>query len=248
MHLAEISFDEFLNFVEYPYLSSNLLVLTTRGNQILVYDLNRNSTIQTIENKHASNSFVNISCSESEPVLLTNTSDGYLHLYEYNKLNQFKIVKKVNLEQLYTNYLSQNFSSCSIENSEETCHSMLCIGLHLISIENKIRLVESSNENKNLIACVATSAFIFLIDMNVANLIYLMEFKNMPYNENLLNVSYLLPQLVEFSLVNKQIKAALHSLFQNEIYVIKCADLFLNNEKAAAKQIHVENLLSVLPK
>ena len=127
--------------------------------------------------------------------------------------------------------------------------SMLCIGLHLIAIENRASLVNSTSQNKNLIACVATSTLIFLIDLNASHLIYLIDFKNMPYNSKHLNVNYLLPQIVEFSLVNgKQINAALHSIFQNEIDVIKCADLFIEEVYNEDKNSNIKSLLSVLPR
>jgi hypothetical protein len=134
---------------------------------------------------------------------------------------------------------------------------VLCIGLHVFSIENRTNLTHS--QNRNLIACCATSTFIFLIDLNAGTLIYLLDFKNMPYNARLLNVGYLLPQIVEFCLVEErsQINAAMHSLFQNEIHVIKCADMFLDesvsglNSRESTRSTLLtssEAVLSVLPR
>jgi hypothetical protein len=169
---------------------------------------------------------VNLSCAESEPALLTNTSDGFLHLYEYNKSNELEFVKKIELQNMLKNYLSQN-SQMNKSTSSDANSPILCTGLHLFTIENKASLTDS--QNKNLIGCVATSSYIFIIDLNAANLIYLIDFKNMPFDAQSLNVEYLLPQVVDFSLVGqKQINAAMHSLFKNEIQVIQCSGLFLN--------------------
>ncbi len=221
--------------------------------KIKVYDFSKKKTVQTIQNKRLNSAFLNISCSaSSEPMLLTNTSDGCVHLYEYNKSSEFAFVKKIDLAEMYQNYHNQNSNVLN----ESSLSSMLCTGLHLFSIENKTSLT-TDNQNKNLIACVATSTFIFLIDLNASNLIYLVDFKNMPYNANQLNADHhLLPQVVEFSLSDgKQINAAMHSLFHNEIHVIRCADLFLaesavndNNETRQSRLTSNEVVLSVLPR
>jgi hypothetical protein len=132
--MVEIDFNECLNFIEFPSFNSNLIIISTQGNTILVriknlmkpffdkvywivlfnvkvYDLAKKSTAQTIQSKSLNAAFVNIACSDIDPVLLTNTSDGCLHLYEYNKTSEFRFVKKIDLDDMYNSYLSQHLQS-----------------------------------------------------------------------------------------------------------------------------------------
>ncbi len=162
-----------------------------------------------------------------------------------NKSVEFVFKKKLSIEKSHKQYLTSKTLKQGKNNDEEsiTSPSYLCLGLHLFTINNKTL---NTTINKNLIACVGTANFVFLIDLNTSSIIYDLSLSTVS------GTSGFLPQNVEFRIdsTNNQIHGCLQSLFQNEILVIKIIGLFLN-EHSNSREIYSESSnsegLSVIP-
>lgn len=115
----------------------------------------------------------------------------------------------------------------------------VCTGLHVFKV------------NLQTVITCATSSCMFLIDFDSGDLIYLIDFNEINLDNSKKDVlACLLPQTVEFCLVDgKQVNAALLSLFQNEINIVKCADIFSKNEYQLSQHpSNLEDALTVFPK
>ena len=199
--------------------------------------MNKLKLVKSIQNQ-TPHSFVSLNSAQNEPLLVTSSTDGCLSIYEYKNEELF-YQTSLSLEKLY----SSKRPKTKDEHLSEV--SMLCIGLELISIGNK-----DVNQAKSLII-YATSSCLFLIDLKTISLLNIIDFKSIDLNTKYLNVSSLIPQVVDFSMFdNKQINAALLFLFQNEINVVKCVDLYPVVETVKPKEAVKpdEIIISVFPR
>ena len=197
-------------------------------------------------------SYICFSTLENRSIILISTSDAHLLIYELIEY-RFELINRISLEKIY----SDNFkNSQEVLQDNESQASLLCIGLQLFSIGNNSR-IEFNRTRKNvdfIIAC-ATTACLMFIEFNTGSLIYLVDFKSISADKHAGNLTRMIPQVVEFSIVNKeQLNVAFLLLFQNEINVVKCADICLNqiekvddlqNESTAPKK---EIIISVVSK
>ena len=165
---------------------------------------------------------MSLSCLDREPQLVTSSSDGNLNVYEFGQ-GVFFLSRTISLEKLYLSHAAKNL----LEFSGDA--SMLCIGIQIFSIGTTSSLsLDKTATNRScqtMIVCATTNA-IYFIDVNTGDLLNLIDFKSVQLNTKYLNISCLIPQAVDFCMVeNKQINAALLFLFQNEMDILKCADI-----------------------
>ncbi|CAF0884268.1 unnamed protein product [Brachionus calyciflorus] len=195
---------------------SNQIIAVSCADLIYLFDTNchdiaKNETLQSIQNS-TSDSFLNITTLENEPIVLVTSTDGSIHIYKF-KSEKFILVNRINLVQIYTDFLKQIQSSAGFDKSSLS----VCTGLQVFKV------------NEQMIITCATSTCLFLIDLYTNDLIYLVDLKNanLPNMKN--DENFLMPQMVEFCVSDsKQINAALLFLFHNEISVCKCADVHVN--------------------
>lgn len=205
--------------------------------------MKQRSLLETIKNTSLSGSFSNVSCLEENSLVLISTSDGCLNIYAWTRNEPANLLNSFNLEKLYR---SQRQTAKQTENSLDM--SFLVIGMHMFSLSSEA----NSSENVDCMIVCATSSCLFLIDINSDKLLNVIEFGDLPFNTKHLNMNCLIPQVAEFSLEeNKQINAALLYLFNNEVNVIKCADISRtksNQEFSSVAAVSDQNYLSVIPK
>lgn len=199
-----------------------------------------------------SDTLVSICCLEHEPVILTCSSNSLLCFYEY-KNEKFTLTKKISLENLYSNFIAANISQ---ENTlkDDSFASFLCIGLKVFNIGSNSRIeFNRTRKNSNYIIVCGTPVCLFFIEYSTGSLIYLIDFKEVSFRKNLNNSMFIMPQTINFCLAdNKQINAAFLFLFQNEITIVKCADICSNQLDSIIQEnaqiIENENTLTVIPK
>jgi hypothetical protein len=204
-----------------------------------VYDVQRRCLSEIVKSAAVSSSFSNITCLVEKSLVLVSTSDGHLNIYAWSPNEPTSLFKSFDLEKLYA---SHKKLSKKADNTIDL--SFLVIGMHIFSFGNE--------ENSECMIVCATSSCLFLIDMNSDKLLNVIEFSDLPFNTKHLSMNCLIPQVAEFSVIeNKQINAALLYLFNNEINVIKCADISRSNQEISSIGAGVPSdghYLSVIPK
>jgi hypothetical protein len=178
-------------------------------------------------------------------------SNGALNVYDYAQ-NVFLLTKTISLETLHLEYTSQHSTENNEINLLQSDTSMLCIGIQVFIIGSNNNLsVDSGGEKtfvQTIIVC-STSNAIYFIDTNSGNILNLIDFKSIQLNTKHLNISCLIPQCVDFCLIeNKQINAALMFLFQNELDILKCADITPIIKSTPVVSGQDNSVLSVFPK
>ena len=213
-------------------------------------------TIQTVTNE---STFVNVCSLSDEPVLVASTSGSNLNIYHYDRDNTtttttIKLFRQISLENLFTNRL-QNTSSSS-EDGEQSYASFLCIGLQVFNIgdQNRIEFNQARKNSSTIIVC-GTPQCLFFIEYSTGNLIYMVDFKSVSFSKN---ANFIMPQMIDFCLVrDRQINAAFLFLFQNEINIVKCADICVHksianeiiaNSKDISEPQLQNELVTVIPK
>lgn len=165
--------------------------------------------------------------------MVTSLSDGTLNVYDYAYAQEiFMLTRTISLETLHLEYRSQSLSESNENNFSQDDVSMLCIGIQVFSIGNDNNLgvdqggvSHMQTFSQSIIAC-STSNAIYFIGAKTGTILNLIDFKSIQLNTKHLNISCLIPQCVDFCMIeNKQINAALMFLFQNEIDILKCADI-----------------------
>jgi len=212
--------------------------------------LNKQNLRQKIENP-SSKYVISISCADNEPILVTSLSNGTLNVYDYAQ-NVFLLKKTISLETLHLEYTSRHSTEKNEINLLQNDTSMLCIGIQIFSIGTNNSLnVDSGGEKtfvQTIIVC-STSNAIYFIDANGGNILNLIDFKSIQLNTKHLNISCLIPQCVDFCIIeNKQINAALMFLFQNELDILKCADITPAIKSTPVVIAQDSSVLSVFPK
>lgn len=196
--------------------------------------------------------FVTVCSLENEPIIVTSSSNSILSIYEY-KNNKSLLVKRISLETLYSTYIKSQ-GEC-VQNNESHA-SFLCIGLQVFNIGSTSRIeFNQTRKNSNIIIVCGTPVCLFFIDYNTGQLIYLVDFKSISFRTNASDSTFIMPQSIDFSLVeNKQINAAFLFLFQNEINIVKCADICVSTNQSAIDSKpndltnESEEILTVFPK
>jgi hypothetical protein len=201
--------------------------------------------MQTITNECT---FVNVCSLLDEPIIIASTSGSNLNIYHYDKM-EIKLFRQISLENLYSNQFQLQESSS--EDGEQSYASCLCIGLQVFNIGDQNRIeFNQARKNSNTIIVCGTPQCLFFIEYSTGNLIYMVDFKSVSFRQN---ATFMMPQTIDFCLVrDRQINAAFLFLFQNEISIVKCADICAN--KSLVKEIsnHAvdsqNELLTVIPK
>lgn len=249
--LTDIKFDNYLNNIEFSLFDTNLILMTNQTNSLMIYNIEKEKLENSLRND-LNTTFISVCSLENQPIIVTGSSDCTLSIYEY-KYNQSSLIKKIFLESLYAERRTKQKENDE-EEEEETNASLLCVGLQLFNLGNNSRIeFNQARKSLNAIIVCATPVCLFFIDFSTGNLIYLVDFNDVSFKKSLNNECFLMPQCVDFSLVNnKQINAAFLFLFQNEISIVKCAEISSHTTTqsniAQESNGEIEEILSVYPK
>jgi len=216
-----------------------------------MFNLNDSKTTQL----QVDDTLVSICCLEHEPTIITCNSNSMLCYYEY-KNEKFFLTKNISLENVYSNYVKTNINQEDPTSTlkDDSYASFLCIGLKVFNIGTNSRIeFNRTRKNSSYVIVCGTPVCLFFIEYSTGTLIYLIDFKEVSFRKNLNNSMFIMPQTIDFCLVdNKQINAAFLFLFQNEITIVKCADICSNQLDSIIQEnaqiIENENTLTVIPK
>lgn len=219
-----LKFQDYLSGIEFFRFDPRLVLVTTSQNSsILVFDLELQQMRDMISSEHG----FNLVCSlEAEGSIVASTLDGFLYIYEAVKSADFLLVNKVALETLYDNYLK---NKAGYMRDEDRNDSFLCLSLHLLTFESgtRIEFDAARKTTKTMIVCCTTSA-LFFIDYHTCDLINLIDFKRLCIQNKSRPAQQQvgIPQAIDVKLLhNSQVNVAYQLLFQNEISVVKCAEV-----------------------
>ncbi len=145
---------------------------------------------------------------------------------------------------------------------EERSDSFLCLSLHLFTFEAATRIEFDAvrKTTKSIIVCCTTTA-VFFIDYQTCDLINVIDFTRLCAQNKSGPVQQQagIPQAIDVNLLrNSQINVAFQLLFQSEINIVKCAEVWapsvskstgesLPREDRVSAETQIE-ILSVFPK
>lgn len=201
----ELDLDGYLNSIEFCSFNQDLLLITLKNDSFMVFDVSSHTFVE-IHRFHPNVSLNTIHLSSQQPFLLT-TSPNYDKLNAFKYSGQFKLLKSMDL----------------LKHQAE--NNLICIGLDLIdNVGSKfcLRFDQKTTSNCDLIVLYGTNTSILFIDFATNELIKHIDLKSIRSNSLKKTI---MPQVINFHANNHGVFAALLSVFQNEVHIVRCAEM-----------------------
>ena len=187
-----------------------------------MFDTSKRQIAYQMRNESINNVFT----SESQPVVVTTSTDGQLKVYEFTSY-ELRLQKALRLEALYREYKKHVWSSLT-GHEESFDPSMLCIGADLLTLEPSTTIkfenksVIGSDTGSKLILVYGTTSYLLTIDLDSDALMDLHDWKQ----SQRLDETLFIPHVMSFcSNKNGDINSAVLSIFKNQINILRIAQI-----------------------